>query len=207
MKPKGHFLQHYHTMTRKFGPLIKTGLGLNQRMIILNQPFNLTKIGRMFVTVWQKGIKCSCTYIILNHLSFILKSPRRFVPRKLHQSFWNPLFVKILMIHLILSKERFFASQRQSSKKATDMGQMNVSYFRVKTTNLCLNMYLLFFITKKRTYFVIYWLSMSLTLTLTVMKLINLDILKYLTLIRSMIIILQQFILQLQKCQYLCIFI
>ena len=70
------------------------------------------------------------------------------------------------------------------------MGQMNVSYFRVKTTNLCLNMYLLFFITKKRTYFVIYWLSMSLTLTLTVMKLINLDILKYLTLIRSMIIIL-----------------
>ena len=52
MKPKGHFLQHYDTMTRKFGPLIKTGLSLNQRMIILNQPFNLTKIGRMFVTVW-----------------------------------------------------------------------------------------------------------------------------------------------------------
>ena len=127
---------------------------------------------------------------MLNHLSFILKSPRRFVSRKLHLRFWNPLFVKILMIHLILSKERFFASQRQSSKKATDMGQVNVSYFRVKTANLYLNMYLLFFITKERIYFVIYWLSVSLTLTSTVMKLINLDILKYLTLIRSMIIIL-----------------
>ena len=127
---------------------------------------------------------------MLNHLSFILKSPRRFVSRKLHLRFWNPLFVKILMIHLILSKERFFASQRQSSKKATDMGQVNVSYFRVKTTNLYLNMYVLFFITKESIYFVIYWLTMSLTLTLTVMKLVNLDILKYLTLIRSMIIIL-----------------
>ena len=127
---------------------------------------------------------------MLNHLSFILKSPRRFVSRKLHLRFWNPLFVKILMIHLILSKERFFVSQRQSSKKATDMGQVNVSYFRVKTTNLYLNMYLLFFITKESIYFVIYWLTMSLTLTLTVMKLVNLDILKYLTLIRSMIIIL-----------------
>ena len=70
------------------------------------------------------------------------------------------------------------------------MGQVNVSYFRVKTTNLYLNMYLLFFITKESIYFVIYWLTMSLTLTLTVMKLVNLDILKYLTLIRSMIIIL-----------------
>ena len=70
------------------------------------------------------------------------------------------------------------------------MGQVNVSYFRVKTTNLYLNMYLLFFIAKESIYFVIYWLTMSLTLTLTVMKLVNLDILKYLTLIRSMIIIL-----------------
>ena len=70
------------------------------------------------------------------------------------------------------------------------MGQVNVSYFRVKTTNLYLNMYLLFFITKESIYFVIYWLTMSLTLTLTVMKLVNLDILKYLILIRSMIIIL-----------------
>ena len=70
------------------------------------------------------------------------------------------------------------------------MGQVNVSYFRVKTANLYLNMYLLFFITKESIYFVIYWLTMSLTLTLTVMKLVNLDILKYLTLIRSMIIIL-----------------
>ena len=70
------------------------------------------------------------------------------------------------------------------------MGQVNVSYFRVKTTNLYLNMYLLFFITKESIYFVIYWLTMSLTLTLTIMKLVNLDILKYLTLIRSMIIIL-----------------
>ena len=70
------------------------------------------------------------------------------------------------------------------------MGQVNVSYFRVKTTNLYLNMYLLFFIRKESIYFVIYWLTMSLTLTLTVMKLVNLDILKYLTLIRSMIIIL-----------------
>ena len=70
------------------------------------------------------------------------------------------------------------------------MGQVNVSYFRVKTTNLYLNMYLLFFITKESIYFVIYWLTMSLTLTLTVMKLVNLDILKHLTLIRSMIIIL-----------------
>ena len=70
------------------------------------------------------------------------------------------------------------------------MGQVNVSYFRVKTTNLYLNMYVLFFITKESIYFVIYWLTMSLTLTLTIMKLVNLDILKYLTLIRSMIIIL-----------------
>ena len=71
------------------------------------------------------------------------------------------------------------------------MGQVNMSYFRVKTTKLYLDMYLLFFITKERIiYFVIYWLSTSLTLTLTVMKLRNLDILKYLTLIRSTIIIL-----------------
>ena len=162
----------------------------------------------MFVTVWQKGIKCSCKQIMLDHLSLILKSPRGFVPRKLHQRFWNPLFVKLLRMHLILRKERFFASQKQSSKKATDMAQVNVSYFRMKTTNLYLNMYFLFFITKERIiYFVIYWLSMRLTLTSTVMKLRNLDILKYFTLIRSMTIILQEFIMQLQKCQYLCIII
>ena len=71
------------------------------------------------------------------------------------------------------------------------MGQVNMSYFRVKTTKLYLDMYLLIFITKERIiYFVIYWLSTSLTLTLTVIKLRNLDILKYLTLIRSTIIIL-----------------
>ena len=73
------------------------------------------------------------------------------------------------------------------------MGKVNMSYFRVKTTNLYLDMYLLFFITKEKIiYFMIFWLSMSLTLTLTVMKLRNQDILKYLTLIRSMIIILQE---------------
>ena len=133
----------------------------------------------------------SCTYIMLNHFSLILKSPRGFVPSKLPWRLWNPLFVKLLRMHLILRKERFFASQKQSSKKATDMGQVNVSYVRVKTTNLYLDMYLLFFFTKERIiYFVIYWLSMSLTLALTVMKLRNLDILKYLTLIGSMIIIL-----------------
>ena len=94
-------------------------------------------------------------------------------------------------MHLILQKKRFFTSQKQSSKKATDMGQVNMSYFRVKTTKLYLDMYLLFFITKERIiYFVIYWLSMRLTLTSTVMKLRNLDILKYFTLIRSMTIIL-----------------
>ena len=160
----------------------------------------------MFATVWQKGIKCSCKQIMLNHLSFILKSPRGFVSRKLHQRFWNPLFVKLLRMHLILRKERFFASQKQSSKKATDMAQVNVSYFRVKTANLYLDMYLLFFITKQRIiYLVIYWLTIRLTLTSTVLKLRNLDILKYFTLIRS--IILQEFIMYLQKCQYLCIII
>ena len=73
------------------------------------------------------------------------------------------------------------------------MGKVNMSYFRVKTTNLYLDMYFLFFITKEKIiYFMIFWFSMSLTLTLTVMKLRNQDILKYLTLIRSMIIILQE---------------
>ena len=160
MKPKGHFLQHYPAMVHQ-----SKHLCLNQIMVILNQPFNLTKIGRIFVTVWQKGITCSCTYIMLNHLCLILKSPRGFLPSKLHQRFWNPLFVKLMRTHLILRKERFFASQKQSSKKATDMGQVNVSYFRVKTTNLYLDVYLLFFITQERIiYFVVYWLSLSLTL-------------------------------------------
>ena len=77
------------------------------------------------------------------------------------------------------------------SKKATDMEQVNVSYFFAKTTNLYLDMYLLFLITKEMIiYFVIYWLPMSLTLTSIVMKLKNVNILKYLTLIRSVIIIL-----------------
>ena len=42
MKPNGHILQLYSAMIRKFGPSTKT-LRLNQRMAILNQPFDLTK--------------------------------------------------------------------------------------------------------------------------------------------------------------------
>ena len=84
MKPKGHFLQYYPAMIRKFGSLIKT-FRFESKNGYFKSTFQSKKNKRMFVTVWQKSIKCSCAYIILNDLSLILKSPKRdFIPRKLH---------------------------------------------------------------------------------------------------------------------------
>ena len=84
MKPKGHFLQYYPAMIRKFGSLIKT-FRFESKNGYFKSTFQSKKSKRMSVTVWQKSIKCSCAYIILNDLSLILKSPKRdFIPRKLH---------------------------------------------------------------------------------------------------------------------------
>ena len=84
MKPKGHLLQHYPAMIRKFGPLIKT-LTFESKNGYFKSTFQSKKSKRMFVTVWQESTNCSCAYIILNHLSLVLKSPKRdCIPRKLH---------------------------------------------------------------------------------------------------------------------------
>ena len=84
MKPKGQFLQHYPAMIKTFGPLIKT-FRFESKNGYFKSTFQSKKSKRMFVTVWQEIINCSCAYIILNHLSLALKSPKRdCIPRKLH---------------------------------------------------------------------------------------------------------------------------
>ena len=144
MKPKGHFLQHYPAMIRTFGPVVKT-LWFESKNTYFKSTFQSNKD--------RKNVCYSMAerHQMLMYIHYVKSSLLEVTLEVL-----EPLFIKLLRMHLNLRKERFFASQKQSSEKATDMGQVNVSYFQVKTTNLYLDMYLPFFITKERIiYFVI----------------------------------------------------